>query len=228
LATIALIGPDGAGKTTIARRLIAEQPLRFRYLYMGVSLTSSNLTLPTSRWARRLQQSERARPSGTRKRGFLRSMARLVNRLAEAWFRQLVSWVLQLRGFIVLYDRHFVLDYAPEVVGLREEPLDRRIHRWLVTRVFPRPDLIIFLDVPGTILFARKGEMTPAELERRRQGFLRKGARLSGFVCVDANAPLDEVYPRVRDVVNDFVASGFRSGAVDPQPPGSLRLGEGS
>jgi thymidylate kinase len=208
VATIALIGPDGAGKTTIAQRLAAEQPRRFRYLYMGVSLSSSNLALPTAKLARRVKSAEQTGTSSTRRRGALRAVARLVNRLAEAWFRQLVSWGLELRGYTVLYDRHFVFDYAPEVVGSGAQPLDRRIHRWLVTRAFPRPDLVIFLDVPGTILFARKGELTPDELERRRQGFLRQGGRVPGFVRVDATAPLDEVYPRVVDVVTRFVASG--------------------
>ena len=47
--TIALIGPDGAGKTTLAERLQQKLPFPIRYLYMGVSIESSNVTLPTSR-----------------------------------------------------------------------------------------------------------------------------------------------------------------------------------
>ena len=47
--TIALIGPDGAGKTTLAEKLQRNLPFPIRYLYMGVSLESSNVTLPTSR-----------------------------------------------------------------------------------------------------------------------------------------------------------------------------------
>src|SRR4051812_18703285 len=47
--TVALIGPDGAGKTTIARRLESAAELRIKYLYMGVSAASSNRLLPTTR-----------------------------------------------------------------------------------------------------------------------------------------------------------------------------------
>ena len=47
--TLALIGPDGAGKTTVARRLAEVLPLPVTYLYMGVSPESSNLLLPTTR-----------------------------------------------------------------------------------------------------------------------------------------------------------------------------------
>lgn len=207
--SVTLIGPDGAGKTTITRRLHASGLLPFRYLYMGVNIGASNAALPTSRLVAWLKR--RARPSvassgapdgaatprrrGTRSR--IRAAARLANRLAEEWFRQVISWSYQLRGYVVLYDRHFALDFAPEITGEQSRALEHRIHRWFLTYLYPRPDLIVFLDAPGEVLFARKGESSIEELERRRQGFLRMGARLPGFVRVDATAPLEEVYQQV-------------------------------
>lgn len=207
MAAIALIGPDGAGKTTITRMLQESGATSFKYLYMGVDIPASNLALPTSRWVERLKsRPESAGPADTgtrphhpgpgRRGGGLRGFARLGNRLAEEWFRQLVSWVHQARGFTVLYDRHFVFDFAPEIAG-GDEPVDRRIHRWCLMHFYPRPDMVIFLDAPGALLFARKGESTIAELERRRQGFLRLGQRTPGFVRVDATRALPEVYAEV-------------------------------
>ena len=49
MTTVALIGPDGAGKTTVARKLADVLPVPVRYLYMGVSTDSSNVMLPTTR-----------------------------------------------------------------------------------------------------------------------------------------------------------------------------------
>jgi thymidylate kinase len=126
-------------------------------------------------------------------------MARLLNRLTEEWFRQGVSLVHQARGYTVLYDRHFALDFAPEIAPPGQESLDRRIHNWCLRRLYPLPDLVIYLDAPGTLLFARKGELTVEELERRRQGFLKLGKRIPGFVRVDATRPLEEVH---REVTN--------------------------
>jgi thymidylate kinase len=127
----------------------------------------------------------------------VRAVARVVNRLADAWFRQAVSWYYQLQGFVVLYDRHFVFDYAPEIAADQPDSFDRSLHRWLLRRFYPRPSLVIFLDAPGAVLFARKGESSIEELERRRQAFLRQGQRLRRFVRVDATKSPDDVYDEV-------------------------------
>lgn len=208
MASVALIGPDGAGKTTLTRMLEESGLVPVRYLYMGVDISASNVALPTSRLAewvkRRLllapgeaparahRSTESAKLSGRRSR--VRAAARLANRLGEEWYRQLVSWYYQLRGYVVLYDRHFLFDYAPEILAAQRPSLEQRIHSWCLNHLYPRPDLVIFLDAPGQVLFARKGESTVAELERRRQGFLRQAARFPNFVRVDATRPLQEVY----------------------------------
>lgn len=48
--TVSLIGPDGVGKTTIAKEMEASFPLPVKYLYMGINAGSSNYMLPTTRW----------------------------------------------------------------------------------------------------------------------------------------------------------------------------------
>ena len=43
--TVALVGGDGSGKTSVARQLERSPTLRCKYLYMGQSLLSSNAPL---------------------------------------------------------------------------------------------------------------------------------------------------------------------------------------
>lgn len=205
MTTIALIGPDGAGKTTLTGMLRDAGVLPIKYVYMGINMSASNVALPTARLAASMKHrlAARATVESTRppRRRWYRPVwvaARLANRLADAWFRQLVSWTYQWRGYVVLYDRHFTIDFAREVAPDGEESLDRLVYRWCVTRLYPRPDVVIFLDAPGTVLFARKGELTIEELERRRQAMLRQGAHLPGFHRVDATRPLPEVFEEIK------------------------------
>lgn len=215
--SIAVIGPDGAGKTTITRMLEGSRILRLKYLYMGVNTSSSNIALPTSRLveylkrrlSRRSTRQERSAsasmwsPTSPKQRGVVWVTARLINRLAEHSFRQLVAWSYQLRGYVVLYDRHFVFDFGGAPVAGQTPPLDRRIYQWWLVHLSPRPDLVILLDAPGDVLFARKGESTIDELETRRQRLLQQGTALSAFIRVDATQPLHTVYD---EVVNHIVA----------------------
>jgi thymidylate kinase len=202
--TVALIGCDGAGKTTVARALERTQGLHVRYLYMGVSPESSNRQLPSTRIAHAMKRrrapcgaSEAALPRGARRA--VRSALRLGNRLAEEWYRQLIAQAYVARGWIVVFDRHFLADYhASDVVGAGR-PLSRRIHGWLLAHAYPRPRMLIVLDAPPEVLFARKGEGTVASLARRRADYLG----LAGAEIVPATQPLpavvDEVAGRIRD-----------------------------
>lgn len=221
--TVALIGSDGAGKTTIGRRLEKEMPHAIKYVYMGVNLEASNLVLPTTRLLLEIKRAFGGRPdmSGppdpTRKKskpkGVLRRAAsglkaslRLANRLGEEWFRQVFAWYYQRRGFVVLFDRHFFSDYyAHDIAGEDpDRPLTSRIHGFVLDRLYPKPDLIILLDAPAELLYARKGEGTPALLERRRQEYLQLRDRIEHFAVVDASQPEDVVAQEVVALIDDF------------------------
>jgi len=209
MPSVALIGPDGAGKTTIARRLAKSKGLRAKYLYMGLNVYSSNTALPTTRlmgylkpWL--LKRPGPWSPGGNSMQGkgrpnpakWLWFALRLVNRLAEEWYRQLVSWWYQAQGYVVLYDRHFVFDFTAPGIDLHQS-LSSRLHRWCLSHLYPRPDLILYLDAPASVLYTRKKELPPPELERRRQAFIQQGKQLSNFVQVDATQPLETVYAEV-------------------------------
>lgn len=218
MTTVALIGPDGSGKTTVATALATALPRPVRYLYMGVSADSSNVMLPTTRIARRVKRAiggspdtagppshddiaARRRPTSLPLR-LLRSgraALRLGNRFAEEWYRQLVAWRWQREGAIVIYDRHFFVDYhAYDVSAEHARTLEQRIHGRLL-RLLPKPDLVVYLDAPGEVLLARKGEGTAEALEQRRVEYRAIASSVPRFVEVDATQEVDAVVSIVAD-----------------------------
>ena len=217
--SVALIGPDGAGKSTISRALVESSPFLFKAIYMGDNIEACNFALPTSRLVgyfrrRRNRNAERSRAagessttSGSRKVSLgqmVWAAGRLANLLAEEWYRQLLSWAYQALGYIVLYDRHFLFDFSLDGVDSDVWTFEKRLHRWILTRLYPRPSLVIYLDSPAEVLFARKGEKTPEDLENRRQAFLRQGTEVRNFVRVDGTQPLEKVCTEVCKLIAEY------------------------
>ena len=124
--------------------------------------------------------------------------------MADEWYRQLWSWGYQCAGYIALYDRHFLFDYSLENVDLDEEGFDTRLHRWFLTHAYPRPNLVIYLDAPAEVLYARKGEKNLKELETRRQSFLQLIRTNSNCDVIDATQPLSKVYDEVAARIFQF------------------------
>jgi len=223
MTTVALVGGDGAGKTTVAEMLMADFPGRVKYLYMGASAASANVALPTTRIAYALKvRRERKRrklrgedPSGPvslhgiehrgDRRGRILATARMFNRMAEEIVRQVLSWTYQARGFLVVYDRHFLLDFSQ--AGPDDRRASERIHTWFLEHLYPKPHLTLFLDAPADVLVARKQEVPERYLQRKRAAILERGARLPHFEVVDASRSIDEVYGSTADVISEFVAS---------------------
>lgn len=222
MVTVALVGPDGAGKSTVAHRVVEALPFPARYVYMGVNLEASSTMLPTTRLALAIKHARGGRADMTgrtgsgpgeptrRRRGALaefRTSLRMANWIAEEWFRQGIATVHQRRGRVVVFDRHFFCDYyAYDVAGTGpgRSPASR-LHGFNLRRLYPRPDLVVMLDAPAEVLHARKGEGTVESIEARRQEYLAQADQFSRFVVVDARRPTDEVVDEVRRQIVEFV-----------------------
>lgn len=219
--SVALIGADGAGKTTVARAVAQQLPYSTSYVYMGSNLEAGNWMLPTTwcirqwkRWrgtsgagagppARQRPRLQRGRLRGWI--GGIKSTGSMLHRVAEQSYRHLIADGLKRAGRIVLFDRHFYTDYYAFVVDPSvERTRSQRLHGFILGKVFPKPDVVIFLDAPSELLLARKGEGTRELLDLRRQDCLRVCEEFDNFLQVDASRPLEQV---VNEVAQHIVRS---------------------
>lgn len=221
LVTVALVGADGAGKSTVSRALAdADLPAPVKTIYMGVNLEASTLMLPTTRLllaakqrrggrpdlvASRLQPSSEPPPGGSRDwRRSARDSARMSVWMLEEWLRQLVVVAYGARGYIVVFDRHFLADYYhADIAEGAGRGLVGRLHGWMLTHAYPKPGLVICLDAPAEVLYLRKPESSVEWLEQRRQQYLSLGDVVPVLEVVDADRSLevviDDVIGRIRD-----------------------------
>lgn len=214
---VALVGADGAGKSTVSDMLErATLPFPVKRIYMGVNLESSTLMLPTTRLllARKrarggrpdlVATAERAELPVEGRRGALQSLrhgarelVKLGVWLLEEWLRQLVAAYYGRRGYVVVFDRHFYADYYDAHIATRAGRARlSAVHGWSLEHLYPKPDLVICLDAPADVLFARKPEASVAWLEQRRQQYLRLEGAVPALSVVDVDRPLEDVFAAV-------------------------------
>ena len=164
---VAVIGPDGAGKTTLVDGLRASLPLPTRTLYMGLT-------------GGRMPKADRLRVPGLV----------LAGRLAILWVRYGVGLYHRARGRIVLFDRYALDGNVPS--GADPGPL-ARLSRRVQAAACPTPDLVLLLDASGATMHRRKGEYDPARLETWRAAYARLQGRVRGLEVLDAERPADDV-----------------------------------
>jgi thymidylate kinase len=227
---VALVGPDGSGKTTVGQRLLDNRlSLPAEYLYAGFNVRHSNRLLPTTRFI----EAVRARLKGTgrqtgrrrtrtpdgdtrprrRRLGALAdtfATVRMANRVAEEVYRQFLATRARRAGRIVILDRDSLLDHhvASHADG-RRRTLGRRIQSAFLYRLYRRPDLVVYLDAPADVLMARKGEHTLEWLAQRRRHYLAALELVPRHAVVDATLPLDEVTGEVAAVVEAAVGTAL-------------------
>ena len=179
---IALLGPDGCGKTTLLQnleRLLAPCFSRQRVFKFRPDVFQQ------------IEPGLEPQPHRRPPRGRLLSCAKVLYYFADWW----LGWCLRLRperrrAALVVFDRDFndlVVDqrrYLVQGIGR----LARLLRRWV-----PRADATFILDADSHAVYARKPELPVAELERQRKLFRELAAGDRRMHVVAANDPVEEV-----------------------------------
>lgn len=176
---IVLMGIDGAGKTAQVDLLEA------RLSEWGYSVRRENSpaytlldTIP--RLFRRFQAfnaADKIEQSTPATRSIARSKAvSLLFSIATFVDFLLTHWRLRLlKSCPVLICDRYAYDQMVKFVDLGI--YSRALFNWILRRL-PRPDVVFLLDCSPNTAYARKGELTPTVLERRRELYLEVARQL--------------------------------------------------
>jgi thymidylate kinase len=174
-----VIGPDGAGKSTLVTAIVEHFGMPGRVFYMGLHAPVGDAT---------------GHVAPARRRSFPRRVRRQTQRLLRIARTAARAELARRRGRLVVFDRY---TYDADVHWAAQIGVGARVRRWLMRHAAPRPDLTVLLDVPAEVMWARKGEHSPAVLDARRRLYLDLARRTPGFVVVDGTQTPSEVQREV-------------------------------
>ena len=195
---IVILGPDGAGKSSVIRGLLERldqegRVVKMRHLKPRILMPRrSEAVTPV------------VDPHGKPPRPALVSIAKILVWLMEEWYS---FFVQEKKEMLLICDRNYH--------DLLVDPKRYRYGgpRWaaaLVGRLMPRPDLWVLLDAPSEILQARKQEVSPEETARQRQAYLAFVSKQREHVIVDASQTLDKVIADVERAIRERVGESNR------------------
>lgn len=189
---VAVVGPDGAGKSTVIAEIVRRVPSGVRLVYLGGFKKAPHLAATSG-------------GAGGTSRTMLRSV--LPSAVIESLRAVKRGWVLGQRlargyvdawhGTLVLCDRH------PKEVLVHTHEASRPARltdTFMRDRLVPWPDATIILDAPGELLYARKGEHWPALLDARTERYRAVFTPRNGHVVSTAQ-PFDRTIDDAVDVI---------------------------
>ena len=192
LPWVAVLGPDGSGKSTLLAALRSAWPQSLGPVHIH-HLRPHRLNRRTA------ATGPVTDPHGQPPRGTVMSVAALSFVMLDWWIGYWTRIVRQrAKHGLVVFDRH--------LLDVLADPLRYRYGgpSWVARaacRLVPRPDIIVVLDAPTSVVRARKQEVTTAESERQSIAYRRLATAVAGAHLVDATLPPQQVVEAVISIV---------------------------
>lgn len=211
---ICIIGIDGSGKTTLAKGIVnrAKQD-GIKYLYVWGN--AQPILMRPLRWlARRILL--RGKDMFRDYQNYKASKEAIVrdNKLISKFYRLLLMfdyylWLITrvqlplLMGRKIICDR-YVYDVAINlalVIGGNVEDAERYVEKLL--RIFPKPDLLIYLDVPDEIALSRKTDIPSIKYLQERRQIYKKLLISYRFNSLDGTESIESLTKTSWNIINN-------------------------
>jgi thymidylate kinase len=194
---VAIMGPDGVGKSTVVSGLPGALNLAFwgrhrlfhwrpQALFRGRD-TGINTT-----------------PHAKASRGKLLSMAYLTAFFLDHWFGYVFMVRPSLaRSNLVLFDRYF---HDVLVDPCRYRYGGPKWFARFLAYLVPAPDVVVLLDADEQLIFSRKAELPPDEIERQRRSYRRLRFNRAYKVLVHTESGINSTILSTSRAVTEFMS----------------------
>lgn len=179
---VVILGPDGAGKSTLAEKLLEKAGAGFRWQRVFHWRPQTIVSRP--------DKGPVTNPHGAPVRGPLGAIPRLAVFFADYWIGYLlVIRPLLARSGLIIFDRYF-----------HDIAVDNKRYRyggplWLpriLAYLVPSPDLFLILDAEEEVILSRKREVEPEELKRLRLSYIALASEIFPSVLIKTNEGIEE------------------------------------
>jgi len=201
--SVVFLGPDGSGKSSVIDAVSTSLAPAFRKQatyhlrpFVFRARTESNGQPVTN-------------PHASPKYGLIISVIKLF----YLWLDYTVGFLISVHwkkifSTLVIFDRYFH--------DILIDPLRFRYGgpSWLaalLVRAIPKPDAVLFLNVPADIIQRRKSEISRQECEQQTKDYIALAKNTKKSLVVDAGKPLNDVVKEVNDYLLHALAKKAES-----------------
>ncbi len=201
---IAFIGPDGCGKSTLIDNIQSDLNYlygNFNYIHLRPTIIPATRNIKKAILKDKIQ--EIPNPHAYKPYNNLLSFIKFIFIFFDYLFGYIFIKAKTLKGLPVISDRYFY-DIMVDPKRFRFKKIF--YYQFFLIRIFlPRPDITFLLFAPSKIIYERKKDLIPKEIDRQNKEYMSISKTFGEIQLIDASLTQNRVYKNTKSVLLNMI-----------------------